>query len=83
MPYTYSQLVRDLEGLNPALTKQSVLGKSLAGVDIPLLHITNHQCHKAKKNVLITARFHPGESNSSHTILGFMNFLTSSHKQAL
>ena len=59
-----------------------MLGKSLSGIDIPLLHITNHSSEKEKKNVLITGRWHPGESNSSHMLQGFLNFLTSTSREA-
>jgi hypothetical protein len=56
------------------------LGKSLAGVDIPLLHITNHELKKEKKNILVTGRMHPGEANSSHMIHGFIQFLNGESK---
>ena len=56
------------------------LGRSLGGVPIPLLHITDFSeegSKKAKKNVFITGRVHPGESNSSHMLFGFINYLVS------
>jgi len=59
-----------------------VLGKSLSGIEIPLLHISNHQVEREKKNILITARWHPGESNSSHVLQGFLDFLLSPAREA-
>ena len=32
--------------------------------------------------MLITGRWHPGESNSSHMLQGFLNFLTSTSREA-
>ena len=38
-----------------------MLGKSLSGVDIPIINISNHDVdpHK-KKSIIMTARVHPG-----------------------
>lgn len=33
-------------------------------------------CHKYKKYVIVTARVHPGESNSSFIMEGFLEFIT-------
>lgn len=60
----------------------ATLGKSLSGVDIPVLHITDFQTTKEKKNILITGRMHPGESNSSHMLEGFIQFLSGNNKEA-
>lgn len=42
------------------IVKKHVLGRSLTGVDIPLLYITNHELTTPKKNILIIGRAHPG-----------------------
>ena len=53
--------------------KKGVISKTLSGVNIPILHITNFEDkHIKKKNILITGRMHPGESNSSHMLQGFI-----------
>jgi cytosolic carboxypeptidase protein 2/3 len=47
--------------------------KSLSGLAIPVLKITNDDRDEAsKKVVLVTARIHPGESNSSYVAEGFL-----------
>ena len=38
--------------------------------------------HKKKKAIIITARVHPGESNSSFIMEGIIKFLTSNHREA-
>ncbi len=54
----------------------------MAGVDLPVLHITNHENnHKKKKNIVITGRVHPGETNSSHLLKGFINYILSETKE--
>ena len=35
-----------------------------------------------KKTILITGRIHPAETNSSHVLKGFLEFLSSDHKLA-
>lgn len=64
--------------------KRDTLGRSLTGVDIPILHITNHLNSGIvkKKNILITGRIHPGESNGSHVLKGFMEFICSNCEEA-
>ena len=47
-----------------------------------MLHITNHSVKKKKKNIFITGRIHPAESNSSYLLKGFLSFLCSDHKYA-
>ena len=35
-----------------------------------------------KKHIIVTARVHPGESNASYMMEGFMRFIMGSSKQA-
>ena len=39
--------------------------------------------HKYKKYVIVCARVHPGESNASFIMEGFLKFITSSNPQAV
>jgi murein tripeptide amidase MpaA len=60
------------------------LGRTPAGVDIPVLHISNHEGGEhSKKNILVVARAHPGESNSSHVLKGLMEGLCSGDEWAV
>jgi hypothetical protein len=68
-----------------------VLGRSLAGLEIPYLHVGEHQqgeggerekegegsegSRGGKKNVVVSGRIHPGESNGSHMVNGLLAFL--------
>lgn len=60
IPYTYSQLLKDIDLLPNKIVKKYILGRSLGGVDIPILHISNHDQTTLKKNLLIIGRTHPG-----------------------
>ena len=55
------------------------MGRSLSGLQLPLLHITNHKTKGFngfnKKNIVITGRVHPGESNGSYVLRGFIEWL--------
>lgn len=55
------------------------LGKSLGGLNIPLIEITNYNCSKVelarRKIVLVCGRVHPGETNASwitHRIIDYL-----------
>jgi hypothetical protein len=41
-PYTYSQLLNDIDKLPEKYVEKATLGKSLLGTNIPILHITEH-----------------------------------------
>eukprot|EP00347_Sterkiella_histriomuscorum_P020582 403337255 len=70
--------------------KMSYFSKTLGGVDIPLITITNNlstdQSQQAllgkKKIVFIIARVHPGETNSSLLAHGLIQYLLSQDKIA-
>ncbi|XP_019749519.1 cytosolic carboxypeptidase 2 isoform X2 [Hippocampus comes] len=84
-PYTYSRLQRYLRHIssNPAVVsycKVRVLCHSLAGNAVYVLTVTsrageNEEEGKAKKAVVVTARVHPGETNASWLMEGFLDFL--------
>jgi murein tripeptide amidase MpaA len=58
------------------------LGDSLSGLEIPLLTITNPGESKNKKCIFIIGRQHPGESNSSFVMEGFLKWITSENPEA-
>ena len=63
--------------------KKEILGKSLSGVDIPILTITDFsENSKRKKTVLLSARLHPGETHSSWLVHGLIRFLCSEDYRA-
>ncbi|XP_053310385.1 cytosolic carboxypeptidase 3-like [Spea bombifrons] len=90
-PYTYSNLQDYLARIakDPKKTKYCnirVLCQSLAGNRVHELTITNPTTTatewRKKKAVIVTARVHPGETNSSWVMKGFLDFILSSHKDA-
>ena len=60
IPYTYSQLQQDIRFYEKSsYVKELTLGRTLSGLDIPFLHITNRDENVMKKIVVVTARVHP------------------------
>ncbi|KAJ3033857.1 Cytosolic carboxypeptidase 1 [Rhizophlyctis rosea] len=94
-PYTYSDLQRQLFYIaNTADTsnicRRHSLVRTVGGNDCPLLTITDFGGDALKqfpmeerKYVFLTARVHPGESNSSHIMNGVIDFLLSANPQAI
>ena len=111
-PYTFTMLqsfLRDL-GTKPKeqdIYKETVLCKTLSGIDCPLITISSRlrsdpknynliklsefeddesklslPMYKRKKYAIIGARVHPGESNSSYMMQGFIKYLLGDSHQA-
>ncbi|VFV28677.1 cytosolic carboxypeptidase 2 [Lynx pardinus] len=90
-PYTYTDLQCYLLSVanNPVQSqfcKLRTLCRSLAGNTVYLLTITNPsrtpQEAAAKKAVVLSARVHPGESNGSWIMKGFLDFILSNSPDA-
>ncbi|XP_037378155.1 cytosolic carboxypeptidase 2 isoform X2 [Talpa occidentalis] len=90
-PYTYTDLQCYLLSVanNPVQSqfcKLRTLCRSLAGNTVYLLTITNPsrtpQEAAAKKAVVLSARVHPGESNGSWVMKGFLDFILSNSPDA-
>ncbi|XP_012581203.1 PREDICTED: cytosolic carboxypeptidase 2 isoform X2 [Condylura cristata] len=90
-PYTYTDLQCYLLSVanNPVQSKfckLRTLCQSLAGNTVYLLTITNPsrtpQEAAAKKAVVLSARVHPGESNGSWVMKGFLDFILSNSPDA-
>ncbi|KAI6652134.1 hypothetical protein LOD99_4679 [Oopsacas minuta] len=89
-PYTYSDLQIYLERLHKCplrskICRQKLLCTSLAGNMVHLLTITNPSSSpaetRAKRAIVISARVHPGETNSSFMMKGVIDFLTDPESQ--
>eukprot|EP00049_Salpingoeca_infusionum_P000185 m.37923 g.37923 ORF g.37923 m.37923 type:complete len:1151 (+) comp10143_c0_seq1:203-3655(+) len=90
-PYTYTMLQRYLTKLlrdpqRSAVVRQRVLCRTLANNVCDLLTVTNFGVSQAemaaRKGVVITARVHPGESNASYMMKGFIDYITSDAEDA-
>ncbi|XP_053143449.1 cytosolic carboxypeptidase 2 isoform X2 [Hemicordylus capensis] len=90
-PYTYSDLQHYLltlvkDPLRSQYCKLRSLCNSLAGNRVYILTITNPSksaiAAAAKKAVVLSARVHPGETNSSWVMRGFLDFILSDSPDA-
>ncbi|XP_060892452.1 cytosolic carboxypeptidase 2 isoform X2 [Labrus mixtus] len=90
-PYTYSRLHRYLRCIssNPAVAsycKLRVLCNSLAGNPVYVVTITSPGVGRvegrSRKAVVVTARVHPGETNASWMMEGFLDFLLGNSEDA-
>lgn len=91
-PYTYTDLQNYLTGIaqDPArseVCRQRVLCRSLCGNVCDLLTVTRFGCSSeemaARKGIIVTSRVHPGESNASWMMKGFIDFITSEEPDAV
>lgn len=85
-PYTYSDLRHELHALDkrvgPNVLRRRRLCTTLAGNECDVLTVTNFATRdpevlRKRAGVVLTARVHPGESNSSFMMRGCVEFLTS------
>lgn len=85
-PYSYTQiltLIADLRKLCPTLITRSALCKTIGGVEVPILTVTNSAVAEAcKKFVIITSRVHPSETVASWKMEGLLKFLCSNENEA-
>ena len=81
IPYTYTRLRKLLVEVSSGkemIVKREELGKSLSGVEVPLVTITNFGIQVSRKqSVVVTGRVHPGETYGSYMMEGFIRFLVS------
>lgn len=84
-PYTHAMLNADINAIfrEPRRCRhvtRETLFTTMAGAKGEMLTITDNNCTEeqdaAKKGVIITARIHPGESNSSYIMKGVLDYLT-------
>ncbi|UXI20310.1 hypothetical protein NH340_JMT06253 [Sarcoptes scabiei] len=70
-------------GKNPIYFASQTLCSTLNKNPLPLLTITSNNCrYREKHYIMITARIHPAESNSSWICKGFIDFLLKENKSS-
>lgn len=91
-PYTYTQLQRYMAQLicSPGVSsfmRHKVLASTLANNRCDLLTVTapclNPVEFAARPAIIVSARVHPGESNSSYVMQGFLDFISSDDEVAV
>jgi hypothetical protein len=90
-PYTFSMLKEYVHRITTSLADSNIIkckpiGESLAGNDIYCLTVTNFKSSpeaiRSRRGVLLSARVHPGESNSSYMMKGSIDFILGSSPEA-
>ncbi|CAF0774359.1 unnamed protein product [Rotaria sordida] len=86
-PYTFTDLKNDLDYLSSIRSQEvfrrDILCESQAGNSCFMITVTDESVPMSeKKIVFITARIHPGETNSSYMMRGVLEFITSDDKVA-
>ncbi|OHS96851.1 Clan MC, family M14, Zinc carboxypeptidase-like metallopeptidase [Tritrichomonas foetus] len=86
LPYTYSHLLKNIfnwSKKSSGIFSSETLCQTVGGRDCPLITITSPLVSNDKKKIIfITGRVHPGESNSSYVVHGFIDFLLMPSAQA-
>ncbi|CAK93952.1 unnamed protein product (macronuclear) [Paramecium tetraurelia] len=82
IPYTFSKLNTFIKTLNSQYMEQSYFCCTLSGVQVPKLTFSKGGILK-KKVIVIQARIHPGESNSSWVMQGLLEHLSSGKGEKL
>ena len=84
IPYTFTKLSKFIESINEnPYIQVSQLCKSLSGLDVPLITLTNFEMDDENKEyIVISARVHPGETHGSWMMEGFISYLLSNAKSA-
>lgn len=90
-PYTYSRLQRYIVSLkldekNEQYLRHKVLGKTFLGNNLDMLCISQKVSSPKelvnRKAIVFIGRVHPGETNSSWTVHGLVDFLLSDQEEA-
>lgn len=93
-PYTYTQLQEFLAKLEmdksiKSFMRRQKLCETLAGNRCDMLTVSEpvtggpEAVFVVRPAIVVSARVHPGETNSSYAMQGFLEFITSQHPEAL
>ena len=89
VPYPYSYLLKTISDLSrSSFVHKDIIGRSLSGVEIPILTITNFATGDSKPHIVLLGRLRPWESFGSWMLhvsarQGVMKFLTSAAPSAV